>query len=120
MSLPSVATRTAGIALAMAFLLLSSLVAGAGAKPLSGSAARISAVCAKKANKAATAAKRHELRQRCIKHMNRASASRKRSADVTPPAVSWKTPSAGATVKGKISGSTCEAPPATTAASGAW
>ena len=109
MSLPSVATRTAGIALAMAFLLLSLLAAEVGAKPLGGSPARISAVCAKKANKAATAAKRHELRQRCIKDMNRAYASRRRSADVTPPSVGWKTPGAGATVKGKISGSTCEA-----------
>ncbi|HYQ79597.1 MAG TPA: Ig-like domain-containing protein, partial [Solirubrobacterales bacterium] len=109
MGLRSPATRTAGIALAIAFVLLASLVASAAAKPLGSSAARISAVCTKKAGKAATAAKRRELRRRCIRHMNQAAASRKRSTDVTPPSVAWKAPVAGATVKGKISGTTCEA-----------
>lgn len=107
MGLRSSATRIAGIALAMSFLLLASLVSGAGAKPVAGSAERVSTVCTKQANKAATAAKRRELRERCIKDVNR-TASR-RSADVTPPTVSWKAPTAGATVKGKISGTTCEA-----------
>ena len=108
MSLPTPAPRSVGIALAMAFLLLASLAAGAGAKPIAGNAERISTACAKKANRAATAAKRHELRQRCIKDMNRAAASR-RSTDLTAPSVAWKTPSASATVKGKITGATCEA-----------
>ena len=108
MSLRSPATRIAGIALAMAFLLTTALVAGAGATPTAG-AKRISTVCDKKASKADTAAKRKALRHRCVKEMNRASASRKRQTDVTPPSVAWLRPSAGATVKGKISGSTCEA-----------
>jgi outer membrane biosynthesis protein TonB len=107
MGLRSSATRIAGIALAMTLLFVASLVAGAGAKPLSGSAERIGTVCAKKANKAATAAKRRELRQHCIKEMKR-TASR-RSTDVTPPSIAWKAPGAGATVKGKLGGSTCEA-----------
>ncbi|HEX5988985.1 MAG TPA: Ig-like domain-containing protein [Solirubrobacterales bacterium] len=108
MGLRSPATRIAGIALAMSFLLVAALVAGAGAKPVAGTE-RISTVCAKKAGHAATAAKRKALRHRCVREMNRAAATRKRSTDTTPPSVAWLTPSAGATVKGKIGGSACEA-----------
>jgi len=104
------ATQTAGIALATAFLLLvSAFAAGASAKPLGTGGERVSTVCTKKASRAATAAKRHALRQRCTRDMNRAAASRKRSTDTTPPSIAWKTPGTGATVKGKISGSGCEA-----------
>lgn len=108
MSLRSPATRIAGIALAMTFLLVASLAAGASANPAA-SAKRISTVCDKRASKATSAAKRKALRHRCVREMNQAAASRKRSTDVTPPSVAWKTPAAGATVKGKLSGSACEA-----------
>jgi hypothetical protein len=108
MGLRSPATRIAGITLAMAFLLTASLAAGASAKPAAG-AKRISTTCGKRASKAASATKRRQIRQRCVKAMNRASASRKRSLDVTPPAVSWVSPTPGATVKGQIGGSACEA-----------
>ena len=84
MSLRSPATRIAGIALAMSFLLVVALVASAAAQPTA-SAKRISTVCDKKASKATSAAKRKALRQRCIKDMNRTAASRKRQTDVTPP-----------------------------------
>src|SRR4051794_5382465 len=106
MGLRSSATRIAGIALAMTLLLVASHVAGAGAKPLPGNAERIGTVCAKKANRAATAAKRRQLRQHCIREMKRTAA--RRSTDVTPPTVAWKAPGAGATVKGKLGGFTCE------------
>ncbi len=110
MGLRSSATRIAGIALAMAFLLVASAFAtGASAKPRGTSAERISTVCTKKAHRASTAAKRRELRQRCIREMSRAAAARKRSADTTPPSLAWLVPTASATVKGKISGPACEA-----------
>jgi hypothetical protein len=110
MSLRSPATRIAGIALAMAFLLLASIAAGAAAKPVADAGAkRVGTACDKRASKAATAAKRRAARQRCLKQTNRTSASRKRSQDVTPPSVAWLAPRAGATVKGSIGGSTCEA-----------
>jgi hypothetical protein len=110
MSLPTAVTRTVGIAFAMAFLLVASVfaVAGASAKPAASSAQRISTTCEKKASKATSAAKRRELRQRCIKELNKA-AARKRTQDTTPPAVGWLSPGAGATVKGKLDGSNCEA-----------
>jgi hypothetical protein len=109
MGLRSPATRIAGIALAMAFLLAASLAAAASAKPVP-AAKRISMVCEKKASRATSAAKRRAIRQRCIKSLtNRASASRKRSLDLTPPSVSWMAPTSGATVKGKLGGSVCEA-----------
>ncbi|HEY5942633.1 MAG TPA: Ig-like domain-containing protein [Solirubrobacterales bacterium] len=94
----------------MAFLLVASVFAtGASAKPRGTSAERISTVCAKKAHRAGTAAQRRVLRQRCIREMSRAAAVRKRSADTTPPSLAWLAPSAGATVKGRISGPACEA-----------
>jgi len=112
MPLRSPAIRIAAVALAMAFLLLASVFAasaGAKAKPVNASAERTGTACAKKANRASTAAKRRELRQRCIKETNRTTAARKRQTDVTPPSVAWKAPAAGATVKGTIGGAGCEA-----------
>ena len=107
------ASRTAALALALVSLLASALVATATAETKSdptATAQRVSTVCAKRASHAATAAKRRALRQRCLKATKRASASRHRSsADVTAPTVGWITPSTGATVSGKLSGSTCEA-----------
>ena len=108
MGLRSPAIRIAGIALAMSFLLVASLAAGAGAKPVPRTE-RIGSVCDKRAGKAATAAKRKALRQRCVREMNRAAASRRRSTDVVAPTVAWKAPTAGATIKGKIGGASCEA-----------
>ncbi|HEY6730583.1 MAG TPA: Ig-like domain-containing protein [Solirubrobacterales bacterium] len=108
MGLRSSATRTAGLALALVLVLVASLATVAGAKPRSESAQRISTTCEKRASQATSAAKRREARQRCLKATNRATASRRRS-DTTAPTVSWATPTAGATIKGKLSGSTCEA-----------
>jgi Bacterial Ig domain len=90
--------------------LLAAFAAAAVAKPQpTASSKRVSTVCAKKANRAASAAKRREIRQRCVREMNRASTSRRRTTDVTPPSVAWKTPTAGVTVKEMVSGSSCEA-----------
>jgi Bacterial Ig domain len=108
MGLRSSATRILAIALAMAFLLVAVLAAGAGAKSTT-AAKRISTVCEKRAGRAATAPRRKALRQRCVREMNRAAALRKRSQDVTPPSVAWLRPTPGATVTGKIGGSACEA-----------
>jgi hypothetical protein len=95
--------------LAVALISLS-LAASASARPVSTEAAskRIGTVCEKRASQAATSARRQALRRRCIKAMNKAAASRWRG-DVTAPTVSWVTPGSGATVRGKISGSACEA-----------
>jgi hypothetical protein len=105
----SPATRIAGLLLATGCLLVA-LAATAAAMPQTASTSkRVSTVCAKKANRAASAAKRRAIRQRCVREMNRAGTSRKRTTDVTPPSVAWKTPSAGAVVKEMVSGSSCEA-----------
>ncbi|HKO38672.1 MAG TPA: Ig-like domain-containing protein [Solirubrobacterales bacterium] len=106
----SPATRIAGLTLAVGCLLVA-LAATAVAQPQPTAASkRINTTCAKKASRAADAAKRREIRQRCVKAMNRASASKKRpQADLTPPAVGWKTPTAGVTVESMVSGSSCEA-----------
>jgi hypothetical protein len=106
----SSATRIAGLVLALVCL-LGALTATAAATPqLRSTGERISMVCEKKASRAGTPAKRRAIRQRCVKEMNRAAASRKRPAtDVSAPSVGWLTPAAGATVKGRIGGSSCEA-----------
>ncbi|HST68376.1 MAG TPA: Ig-like domain-containing protein [Solirubrobacterales bacterium] len=101
--------RIAVLTLALGCL-LAALAATAVAKPQpTASSKRVSTVCAKKANRAASAAKRREIRQRCVRETNRASTSRRRTTDVTPPSVAWKTPTAGVTVKEMVSGSSCEA-----------
>jgi Big-like domain-containing protein len=104
--------RHPALALLVLGLLGAVLAAGAAAETKEApeaTAQRIGTVCAKRAEKAATAAKRRALRQRCLKAMKRASASKRRSsADVTAPTVSWVAPGPGATVRGKISGSACE------------
>jgi Bacterial Ig domain len=108
MRLRSPVTRTAALALALVVLLATGAAADTKQAP-EASAKRISTVCAKRANQAATPAKRRALRQRCLKATKRATASRRRSsADVTAPTVGWITPGSGATVRGKISGAACE------------
>jgi Bacterial Ig domain len=102
-------SRTAILALALGCL-FAALAATAAAKPQpTASSQRVSTACAKKASRAAGAAKRREIRQRCVRETNRASTSRRRATDVTPPSVAWKTPTAGVTVKERVSGSSCEA-----------
>src|SRR5690349_19757669 len=106
------ATRSLALALVLTGLMTFGFVVAAAAAtkdaPAS-TAQRIGTVCAKRASRAATSARRGALQRRCVNAMNQAAASRRRgSADVTAPTVSWITPTSGATVSGTISGPACE------------
>ena len=88
------------IALA-AFVPVAAPSTAAAKEPTAGaSAKRAAGACAKRAPRSSAAWRR------CVAGF-RASTSRTR--DTTAPTVSWKTPTAGATVKGTIRGSACEA-----------
>jgi len=94
--------RLAVLATAAAALLPLAAPANAAAKgPTAGaSAKRAAGACAKRAPRSSAAWRR------CVASF-RASTSRTR--DTTAPTVSWKAPAAGATVKGRVQGSACEA-----------
>jgi hypothetical protein len=64
-----------------------------------------SSSCEKRLRRSAS---RERAQRRCAKSATRASASKRRSADTTAPSLSWRSPSAGAVVRGTIAGSGCE------------
>ncbi|HEX4669363.1 MAG TPA: Ig-like domain-containing protein [Solirubrobacterales bacterium] len=109
--------RIALLALGLAGLLaIGSLsVATAQTPAASASAQRIGTICAQRAQRAtarmassssATAEARRAAVQRCVASFHRSSTGR--SSDTIAPSIAWKAPSAGATARGTIGGSSCE------------
>ena len=116
MTLP-LSSRIAVLSLALTALLfaLPGATAAAASPTASASADRIAAVCAKRAvratagapRSAATASKRRALTRRCVRRMTQATTSRRRPRDLNAPSVAWQAPTAGATVSGTLTGSSC-------------
>ncbi len=94
--------RSAALAIALTVLVPVAAPSSAAAKePTAGaSAKRAAGVCAKRAPRS-TASWR-----RCVASFQR---SATRTRDTAAPTVSWKAPTAGATVSGRLQGSACEA-----------
>jgi hypothetical protein len=94
--------RPAALALFLASVLPVTGPAAAIAEGPSASASsqRAASVCAQRAPRATP------TWQRCVASFQRSSS---RTRDTTAPTVSWKVPTAGATVSGRIQGSACEA-----------
>ncbi len=93
-------TRPAVLAIALTAFVPVAAPSAATAKEPTASAQRAASVCTKRAPRS-TASWR-----RCVATLKR---SATRTRDTTAPSVSWKTPTAGATVSGKVQGSACEA-----------
>ncbi|HET6998415.1 MAG TPA: Ig-like domain-containing protein [Solirubrobacterales bacterium] len=102
--------RSAALVLSLASLatLAGASTASAAGPGANASAQRATAVCAKRAERVATldAAAERRATRRCVTNLLRSSS---RSVDTAAPTVSWKLPTAGATVRGKVQGSSCEA-----------
>jgi Bacterial Ig domain len=94
--------RLAVLALALPSLvaLTAQPVASAQGATASASAKRAAGACAKRAPRGSA------TWRRCVADFRRSSA---RSRDTTAPSVSWKVPTGGATVSGRIQGTACEA-----------
>jgi Bacterial Ig domain len=96
--------------IAVPILSVAASLAVAGPAGAAGSAApkHLAGVCAKRAKQATGSPRAHRAAiRRCTASVSR-STGRHRSADTTPPSVSWEAPVAGATVKGTIEGSSCQ------------
>jgi len=114
MRLAELPLRTVLLALSLATVLAVAGLASAAAQGATGAAAaRVADVCAKRSERAAAApsgrvpaSQRRQKARACGASFSR-TAKRSRS-DASAPKVSWQAPSAGATVRGTVEGSSCQ------------